>query len=252
METTRIIEEYLDHTLSMEEHDAVEARLASDKDFSDLIALHKEVNESIGDKEFIELHRLIEKVSAEYLRRNRKQEAVTNPILFKKYFLRIAAILIIMVASGIIIKTLFFDHVNTEKLFGKYYATYDADVISRSAPSGTTTLDQAVLSYTNGEYNEALKLLDALVQQDEKNYLAWFYKGLSCLETDQTGEAVRSFRTIPDLWDSPYIEHRNWYLALALLRQGEITGASRAFRDISSANGYYARKAEKLYLKLSD
>jgi len=252
METTRIIEEYLDQTLSMEERDAVEARLASDKDFSDLIALHKEVNESIGDRELIELHHLIEKVSAEYLRRNRKQEAVIKPILYKKFIIRIAAILIIMVASGMIIKTLFFDHVNTEKLFGKYYTTYEADVISRSAPSGTTTLDQAVLNYTNGEYSEALNLLDALVQQDGKNYLAWFYKGLSCLETDQTGEAVHSFRTIPESWDSPYAEHRNWYLALSLLRQGDITDASQILSGISSANGYYDRQAEKLYLKLSD
>jgi anti-sigma factor RsiW len=50
METTRIIEAYLDGNLDPADRAALEARAAQDPEFADLIRLHKEVNESIRDE----------------------------------------------------------------------------------------------------------------------------------------------------------------------------------------------------------
>lgn len=252
MEKSELIEKYLEGSLSDDERAAFEELALSDAEFRKLLEMHKEVNESIGDKEFIELHRLIEKVSAEYMQLNMHTEPVVKTFRFRKTIIQIAALLVLTVASGMIIKSLFTDQVNEEKLYRKYYSTYDSDIISRSVPSETTTLNQAILNYINKAYPESLSLLNDLVQQDEKNYSAWFYRGLACLETDQTGEAIRSFNAIPESWDSPYLEHRNWYLALSLLRNGDIADASRIFMTISTTDGYYAREAEKLNLKLTD
>jgi hypothetical protein len=81
--------------------------------------------------------------------------------------------------------------------------------------------------------------------------MARFYKGLVLLETDSPAEAIQSFKAIPYVWDSAYSEHRDWYLAMALLRNNNISEALSILQKINAENGYYAKKAKKVSSKLN-
>lgn len=253
METTRIIERYLDGTLNEEDRRKVEERAGRDPGFHELIRLHREVNESIRDNDLFELNQLIKKVSEQYFTSSDyllNEQAVQPRNFLYRYFLRIAVMLIFLASGGIILKMTLFNSTSSVKLYHKYYTVYNADVVFRSAQPEVSEQDKAILCYDQGKYADALQLLTTIIQNDPHNMQALFYRGLACLETGNTDCAVTSFREIPDNWNSPYSEHRNWYLALAMLKSDNPTAAADVLREISAANGYYHKQAEQILRKL--
>jgi len=250
METTKIIEQYLEGSLDEQEKTSVESRAESDKDFKELINLHKEVNESIRDEAFFRLHRLIEKVSAEYIEIDDASIPPVRSSWMNKGFMRIAAILLVILSAAVILKMTLINPSDPEKIYNRYYQAYDADVISRSGISEEITLDRAIGNYNNGNYQEALQILNEVLRMDQQNYMAWFYKGLTYMESDQPVEAVKSFKSVPEQWDSLYKEHRDWYLALTLLHMGQVDEAAELFSKIGEGGAYYADKARIIHKKL--
>jgi hypothetical protein len=247
METTRIIEQYLEGTLTAEERKTAEERAASDNEFNELIMLHQEVNESIRDKDFHSFRLLLEELSNE----NPGKAVSSRTKGFRFYSLRIAAAIILILAAGITIRYAFFNQVNAEQLFLKYYESYDADAISRSGISDEQNLNQAMISYEQKDFEIAIVLLDKILAENRDHYMARFYKGLVLLETDSPAEAIESFKAIPYMWDSAYSEHRDWYLAMALLRNNNVAEADSILRKIISENGYYAKKAKKVSSRIN-
>jgi len=165
--------------------------------------------------------------------------------------LRIAAAVILVLAAGITIRYALFHEVNPEALFVKYYESYDADAISRSGIPNLQNLNQAMISYEQKNFEIAIVLLDKILAENRDHYMARFYKGLVLLESDSPAEAIESFKAIPYVWDSAYSEHRDWYLAMALLRNNNIAEADSILRKIISENGYYAKKAKKVSSKIN-
>ena len=80
--------------------------------------------------------------------------------------------------------------------------------------------------------------------------MALFYRGLACMETGDHSQAIRSFREIPDDWASAFAEHRDWYLALALLKSNHTFEATGMLKKIMAGNGYYVRQAKHILKRL--
>lgn len=255
METTRLIEQYLDDTLSTEERSAVEERASGDEEFRKLIVLHKEVNDCIRDIDFFRLRDQIAGIGKDYsppeIIGAEVPEKKLQPVSYR-LFARIAALLILLAAAGFILRYVFFNHPSAERIYQKYYSVYDLDVINRSAPTRNTHLDEAMLSYDQGKYRDALSKLNVILSEDQDNYMARFCQGLTLLETGDPESAIHSFREIPVKWYSPFAEHRDWYLALALLKTNKTGESSEIFQQIASDGGYYARQAEQILKRFRD
>lgn len=246
MQTTRLIEDYLDGVLPAEEHAAVESRAANDSAFKELIRLHREVNESIKDREFATLKMLTDKIGSEWVSPATKSRHITPG------FLRIAAIFILLAGAAALIKILFIDADSAQQIYKKYYRMYDSGAASRAAAEDKHGIDLAVIYYSQGKFNEAFAVLDELTTKENLNYLAWFYKGMTSLELNDPTNAIHSFKTIPDSWANVYREHRDWYLALALLKNNNTDEAAKRFKAISDARGYYAERSSEILEKLAD
>jgi hypothetical protein len=252
MEATRKIEQYLDGTLGEDERREFEERARHDKDFQALIWMHREVDESIRDRDLALLRDEINRIGKEYLDASdtappvklKKQIRASNRFIF-----RTAAGLLLLVAAGLIIKFVLFSNPAPERLFQKYYTPYGNDVVLRSSAPDRSDMDKAIQNYDRGNYTEALALLEETIRRDPGNNLALFYRGLAALETADGMTAIRSLQAIPADWNSPFIEHRNWYLALALLRENRVPEAKKIFNEIESGGGYYAEKARKISRK---
>ena len=65
MNTTRIIEAFLDGSLDKDKAKEIRARAENDVEFAELIRLHKEINESIRDDELNSLRLTLRRISAE-------------------------------------------------------------------------------------------------------------------------------------------------------------------------------------------
>jgi tetratricopeptide (TPR) repeat protein len=238
METTRKIEQYLEGTLGEAERREVEARARQDKDFLALIRMHREVDESIRDRDLALLRDEIKRIGNGFMDASDK---APYRIVF-----RVAAMLVLLTVAGLIVKFLLFSNLSPEALYQKYYSPYDTDVVLRSSGFDRTNLDKAIRNYSRGNYTKAIALLEETLGKDPANNLALFYRGLAALGTSDGKSAIPSFEAIPDDWSSPFIEHRNWYLALALLKEQRIQEAMKIFNEIGTGGGYYAEKARKI------
>jgi tetratricopeptide (TPR) repeat protein len=253
METTKIIEQYLDGTLTIDQQHEVEKRAELDAGFRELIRMHREVNESIGDKDFSDFINNVKKAEADFFN---ARSSVAQPKVYgikrltQNPVFRIASVVAFFIMAGIAIKYTLFNNMSTERLYQKYYSTYTADIVLRTLGDADNALEKAVLAYNQGEYAQALSLSDEILQTDKSNYGAWLFNGLAYLGTDQSANAINSFNKIPADWDCPLMELRNWYLALAQLHDGNKTEALKTLQSISASGGYYAEKAGTIIKKL--
>jgi hypothetical protein len=240
MNTTRLIEAYLDGSLSSAEAQEIKERTKNDHEFAELIRLHKEINESIRDKELNSLRQVLKKISSEI---PKSKEEGFFPF---RRIIRIAAALLFILLIGTIVTMLFFPRYTGSSTFEKFYSKYEPDVITRSGNSTYKSLENAVFLYQTGEYKECERILAKMVSHDKHNYQALFYLGLAQIELENPNEAISDFLKIPTDWNSPYLIHRNWYLSLCLIRTGNEKQALPLLRDLSAGGKFYADRAGKI------
>jgi hypothetical protein len=238
MEITKKIETYLDGTMGKEERIEFEILAKNDKELSNLIIMHREIDESIRDQDLFVL-------------KNKLHEILfLKPHLFYNHFLRIAAIIIFLAVVGFIIKMYFLPGISGINLYEKYYKKYNSDVIKRSAINSSSSFENALIQYEIGNYSRSIQFLDSLIQNDNFNFMALFYKGLNSLELDETNNAIESFSKIPEEWNNTFKIHRDWYLALALLKANMVPEAKIILKKLSESKNIYSLKSQAIIHKL--
>jgi hypothetical protein len=255
MKKTRMIEAYLDGTLNDEERLALEKQADEDRDLRELIRVHREVNESIRDKELHNLKASLDAVGSAFFEGSKLPHEAAFPriirILAHNRLMRIASSVLLIVALAITAWQVFFAPVSTGRLYREYYAPYETDFVSRSVQLENNQLNNALVLYGQGNYTGALALLEGVSLSGEAANLASFYRGLVYLETGETAKAVLNFNLIPDPWNSTYHVHRNWYLALALLKAGDKPAALEKLNDLMNPGGFYSERATRMVRKLN-
>ena len=240
MNTTRIIEAYLEGSLEKDKAEEIKARAEIDPEFAKLIRLHKEINESIRDNELNSLRLTLRRISAE---KNNSINRVTFPL---RRIIQITAAFLFVIIVGTVILKWFFPGYSRSAVFQKFYVKYEPDIITRSGNLLNNSLGNAQLLYQTGNYTECASILDNLVSIDIQNYLALFYRGLTKIELQQTNEAINDFLKIPPNWNNPYLIHRDWYLALCLIKTGQERQAELLLKRLSIGDGFYSERARKI------
>jgi hypothetical protein len=240
MNTTRLIEAYLDGSLEKDIAQEIRARAENDIEFAELIFLHQEVNESIRDSELHNLRLTLRQISAEKVTSN-------NRVIFPlRRFIQIAAAFMFILIVGTAVVKWFFPGYSRSAIFEKFYIKYEPDVITRSGNLSKNGVENAQFLYQTGTYSECAVILDDLVRNDRQNYLALFYLGLTKIELQQPNEAISDFLKIPPNWNSPYSVHRNWYLALCLINAGQEMQALPILKRLSVGDEFYSERAWKI------
>jgi tetratricopeptide (TPR) repeat protein len=97
-------------------------------------------------------------------------------------------------------------------------------IVSKLAGSDhpRTRNEKAHLQFRSGDYLKASKTFEAILANDPSNGQAWYNLGISQLNLQNYGSAIRSFHTAmkTGLGEKP-----RYHLALALVNQGEVIGA---------------------------
>ena len=240
MNTTRLIEAYLDGSLEKDKAEEIKARAEKDFEFAELIRLHKEINESIRDDELNSLRLTLRRISAE---KNKPNIRVIFPL---RRIIQVAAAFLFLLIVGTVVLKWFSPGYSKSAVFTRFYVKYEPDVITRSGNLIKNSLVNAQFLYQTGNYAECAVILDNLISNDKQNYLALFYRGLSKIELQQPKEAISDFLKIPPNWNNPYSIHRNWYLALCLIKTGQVKQAEPLLKGLSIGHGFYSKRARKI------
>jgi hypothetical protein len=243
MYTTRLIEAYLDGSLEKDLAEEMKVRAANDFEFAELIRLHKEVNESIHDNELEQLRHTLRKISSE------NDILGKVPIFPIRRIIQVAAACLFIFVMGTAAIIWYFSEYAKSTVFEKYYTKYDPDVITRSEKLPGNSLEKAQFLYQTGDYKPCVVILEEIVSHDKQNYMSWFYLGLARIELNQPDIAVTNFLKIPPDWNSPYQIHRNWYLALCLIKTGHEKEAGSLLLYLASCSGFYSERAGKILEK---
>jgi hypothetical protein len=244
MNTTRLIEAYLDGSLEEDIAEEIKSRAEFDSEFAELIRLHKEINESIRDNELHSLRQTLREISAEKDTPNREFHFPLRRII------QIAATFLFILAIGTIAIKWFFLGYSGSSIFEKFYVKYEPDVITRSGIQFKNGLENAQFLYQTGNYAKCARILDDLVSDDKQNYLALFYLGLTKIELRNPDEAIIYFLKIPPNWNSPYSIHRNWYLALCLIKTGQEKQALPLLKRLSLGMEFYSDRSRKILQRI--
>jgi tetratricopeptide (TPR) repeat protein len=244
MNTTRLIEAFLDGSLEKDKVEEIKARAKNDAEFADLIRLHKEINESIRDNELHNLRQILRKISVE---KDTSMYLISFP--FRRIIKITAVFLFILIVGAAAAKWIFAGY-SRSAIFEKYYFKYEPDVITRSGDLSKNGMENAQFLYQTGNYTECAEMLDELVRNDKQNFLALFYLGLAKIELQKTNEAIINFLKIPPNWNSPYSIHRNWYLALCLIKTGQERQALPLLKRLSIEDEFYSGRAKKIMSKI--
>jgi tetratricopeptide (TPR) repeat protein len=245
MHTTRIIEAYLEGSLEKDLAEEIRIKAENDIEWADLIRLHKEINESICDDELEKLRITLKQISSD---KHIGDDKIIIPI---RRILQIAAVCLFLLITISAARKWFFVESTDAKVFKKYYARYEPDVITRSGKIVRNSLENAQFLYQTGNFVQSAEILSDVISKDRKNYMAWFYLGLVKMELKQTSEATRDFLKIPSDWKSPYLIHRNWYLSLCLIKTGHEKEAGSILMRLSASNKFYSARARDLLKELS-
>jgi tetratricopeptide (TPR) repeat protein len=136
---------------------------------------------------------------------------------------------------------------NHEALFKQYYEAYPNVIAAiergHSAKDEKTT---AFLFYEREEYQQALPLLQKLIQANPEEKAYALYAGIACLETNRLEEAKNYFTQVLSKANNPFEEQGKWYLALTLIKTNEIKEAKVYLSELANQQSAYREKAANL------
>ena len=104
--------------------------------------------------------------------------------------------------------------------------------------------------YERGDYAGAVPGLEAAVRADPAYPAAHFFLGVCSLQLDRRADAIRYLREAARLGESPYLEDAHFFLAKALIRDGDVETARGELRTVLALEGDRRDEASRLLAEL--
>ena len=167
---------------------------------------------------------------------------------------------IIAVAAGIIgilfltVTYLHQQRMETEALFEanfKVLTQIDGAVRGEDAEieSNMNEEKKAVYYYERENYKEAIVHYEKALQSQPDNNQMQLYLAVAYLANYQATDAIQILSE-NDFSNSQYKQDRNWYLALAYLKNKDLKNAKPLFEQLSAFDNYYQNSSKKLLKSL--
>lgn len=256
METkyTEIIGKYLNGELKREELDAFEEKLETDTLLQQELKLEQELDGIILDEDVLGFRKEVIGVREEMLEQKKTTRAIT-PVRFgeSKWYLMAASIVVLIGLAGYFY-FLQNQTVSNERLFAQYYSAYPSDIAERSdeiSPNDPFIL--GLTEYEEASFYGAIRFLTISVGDDNQNFTAWLYLGISYLETDSLLKASKGFNIIVNDQNNLFIEQAKWYLALTYIKANDKKHQQKIHNLLNSIvedNGDRAKEAKEILEKI--
>jgi len=230
---------YMDGELTEEERTSTERMLQENA------SLHERYENLIAAKEAIRSQGLREKVQAlhqQFYQQNEAKETakVVKPFSLGKTLMRVAAVLIIVVAGYFAYE---YTITNNEKLYADNFVSYQLPVTR-----GDQNADEIEHLYNEKDYDA---VIDAVNRKPQKTQKDFFLKGQSYLQKNNAIAAIASFKIVEELnytsKEKSFEQETDYYLLLAYLKVNDIDAARNKLQRITSDKHHlYYNKANEI------
>jgi len=216
-ERLEIIEKYFDGILNPSEIAELEKQMESDmfirEEVNETISLIKGIREA-GRHEF-----KLKLIEAE----NQAGPLKIVPFKIRKVWYYAAAVILIMVATGISY-WLFSNPISAEKIYAEYYTPYPNVIVPLTRDEKEPdSLKTAFKYYETANFQEAIHYFTLLNPSGTDENLL-FYKAISLMSLNQPAEAKSILELLADK-NTPLQKQVYYYLALTYLKTDNIHGA---------------------------
>ncbi|HMQ48168.1 MAG TPA: tetratricopeptide repeat protein [Saprospiraceae bacterium] len=191
-----------------------------------------------------------------FRRLEQKMGIASKPVartIHLKPVLAVAASVALLVLAGLF---LWQNNASSDQLFANHFdylpsaiQNNEGDTDVRDAVTGSkgTLKDQVLSAYGNGQYEQALTLMEQYRQVFPEDKEMAFYQAILYLGQGEENQAVVLLESMTD--DLPRKEYQRaheHYLAMAYLKVGTLDKAKPLFLQLKSGNDRYARMAAEI------
>jgi len=240
------IEDYIDAELEGELLDEFNSELRDNTDLMAEVVLRKQVNESINEKDIIDLRnelRAARKASEVKKVKMIFPESKEGQMVFWRS--SVAIVIVLLGLTGVIGKSFF----SVNNTYDKYYEspTWSPE---RSTSSEITLLKKVNISYMNKDYAQVIKIINELPETNSNSPIFDFYKAASLQELDKFDEAIAGYSKVISHGDNMFIEESQWYRSLCYLKLGNKEKASTELLAVIDRKGYFENEAKSVLRRL--
>jgi tetratricopeptide (TPR) repeat protein len=207
-----------------------------------------EIDEILKDSDTEKFRTMLVSVHKEFTDKDKLIKMPAGKSASRRLYVYVAAasILLCIGIFGTIKMLINSSQPNCEELFKSYYEPYKNDYNTRSDEVLITNLYLAFQAYENKDYEKAAELFTKVVKSDETIMMAYFYRGISCIELGEYKTALESFDKVMKNVNNPYYVQAKWYSALTWLKINNLTSAKQQLEWLSTNDRFYGAKAKEL------
>lgn len=242
---TETIEAYLAGELRDSELLAFETSLKEDLELQEAVALHKEINLAILDKNAFALRASLNEIFE--ANKSDKKNTIIRSLFPKKHFYKVAAavagFMLIGGSSILLIDT----KPSSERIYSSYY---NPTAISTNVRSLSGIQDQNILEgyelFQKGKFQEATAYFNA----DPNSAVGQLLNGISFMELGDYKKANTYFNHLIEDNNNLFVDQAQWYLSLSYIKTGNIDKAKEHLKILTQEKGAFKDKAQKILTDL--
>ena len=110
--------------------------------------------------------------------------------------------------------------------------------------------DDALKLYDKGQFGNAKDLLNEILVPKDKNIDLLLYLAFSQLKTDEVIASIENFEFLKGLDNYKYVDEVNYYLAVAYIKEGELSKARKILHEIEESDSKYQNEANTILKQL--
>lgn len=226
------IQKYILEELSKEEVIKFEKAMKENPDFALEVDNHRQIAKSIeyygGQKFKTRIKDIYEEVRPEIISKKKPKQRYFS--IFKIASAALLATILMFLLNQYMTPT---TKITPQEIYAQNFKTYNWNPSLRS-DEATVNLDRALNLYTSKSYDEAIPLIESLIEENPNNIPARLAIANAHLENDSAEFAIPHLEHILTLDDVLYQDQANWYLGLAYLRMGQQAEAKSIFQNLAS------------------
>jgi len=239
------IEEFLAGTLEGEELELFQSELKENTDLKAEVALRRNVDYAIGEKEILSLRDQLKNVQNEVKNKEIKSLIPDTPVEHMNWWRAGVAVVVLLFAIGGIFKN---DFRNTDQTYNEFYQQPEW-APQRSVNADLGFLQQANSYFAGGEYEKALQLYEKAINENEEKFVFQFYKAASLQNLERFEEAIPEYSAVIKHGDNMFVEEAEWFRALCYFKLGNTEEARTQLTAIINRKGYFAGDARAVLRK---
>ncbi|MCX6272634.1 MAG: hypothetical protein NTU44_15730 [Bacteroidetes bacterium] len=234
---------YREGILTQKEKEELEGLIQSNPEYRKRLELHLSMEIAFENPSELEKYLELESFWKQY---------ITSARSFRNFY-GIAATIILLLGSGILIWYMFFIPDRGQRLYSEYFSPIDPPEEYRVKNQEINSLYvNAFQFYSKKQYPRAQEKILVLLKRDSLNSALLLYSGICYMESEQWELSLSCFSKILSLNDPVYKESALWYAGLAFIKLNRYTESKYYFKQLIAIKGFYQTQANEILDKISD